>query len=253
MARVHKAIVLAAGQGKRLSPLTDNLPKCLIDLSGRTVLSWQLAHLHAIGLTEVVVVTGFNSHAVEAEVARTPLPGMTVRCLYNPFYTVSDNLATCWLVREELAGGALILNGDTIWEPEIGRRLLAAPAADITVTVDRKARYDSDDMKVLTRGDELLAIGKTITEYDAESIGFLRFSPEGARRFITVIDQILRDPAEGLKRWYLSVINQIAQEQGGVAVQSIEGLEWAEMDFPHDLQPNRELTARWMSKESVAA
>ena len=76
---------------------------------------------------------------------------------------------------------------------------------------------------------------------------------EGARRFTAVIDQILRDPAEGLKRWYLSVIDQIAREQGGVAVQSIEGLEWAEMDFPHDLQPNRELTERWMSKESVAA
>lgn len=252
MAHPKKAIILSAGQGKRLSPLTDTRPKCLVELSGRTVLHWQLRHLREAGITEAVVVTGFAADTVEAEIASLDLPGMTVRTLFNPFYGLTDNLATCWLARGEMTGDFLLLNGDTLFEPAIAERLIAAPSAPITVTIDRKAGgYDADDMKVLTDGDALRAIGKTIEAYDAESIGFLRFNAEGAVRFTRVIEQIMRTP-EGLKRWYLSVINQIAQSHDVVRVQSIEGLQWAEMDFPEDLPRNRELAASW-AVEKVGA
>lgn len=250
-----KTLILSAGQGKRLSPLTDDRPKCLVELAGRTVLEWQLRHLYQAGVTEAVVVTGFRSDMVEAEVARIALPGMTIRTLYNPFYSVTDNLATCWLAREEMRGGPfMILNGDTLFEPEIAKRLISAPAAPITVTVDRKddGVYDSDDMKVLTEGDALRAIGKTITEYDAESIGFLRFDAEGSALFIETLEKIMRTP-EGLKRWYLSVINEIALAKDVVRVRSIQGLEWSEMDFPEDLVHNRALTAKWAEQEAVSA
>ena len=208
MAKPAKAIILSAGQGKRLSPLTDTRPKCLVELSGRTVLHWQLKHLAEAGITEVVVVTGFAADTVETEIAGLKIPGLSVRTLFNPFYALTDNLATCWLARGELVGDVLLLNGDTLFETAIAERLIAAPPAPITVTIDRKASgYDADDMKVLT---------------------------------------------EGLKRWYLSVINQIAQDHGEgghdvVSTQSIEGLQWAEMDFPEDLPGNRALAAAWVA------
>lgn len=249
-----KTLILSAGQGKRLSPLTDDRPKCLVELAGRSVLEWQLRHLAQAGVTEAVVVTGFRGDLVEAEVARLSFPGIAVRTLFNPFYSVTDNLATCWLAREEMRGGPfMILNGDTLFEPAIAERLIAAPAAPITVTVDRKddGVYDSDDMKVLTEGDRLRAIGKTITAYDAESIGFLRFDREGSALFIETLEKIMRTP-EGLKRWYLSVINEIAQARDVVRVASIQGLEWAEMDFPEDLVGNRALTAKWAAREAEA-
>ena len=195
-----KVVILSAGQGKRLSPLTDDRPKCLVELSGRTVLHWQLAHLASVGVSEAVVVTGFRADRVDDEVAGLDLPGMTVRTLFNPFYALSGNLATCWLARAELAGGALLLNGDSLIAPGIVKRLIAAPPADITVTIDRKPSYDADDMKVLTEGDKLTAIGKAITAHDAESIGFLRFSAEGAALFTRYLEAIIRRP-EGLKRW----------------------------------------------------
>ena len=248
MAHPTKAIILSAGQGKRLSPLTDTRPKCLVELSGRTVLHWQLHHLRQAGITEVVVVTGFAAETVEAEIAGLDLPGMTVRTLFNPFFGLTDNLATCWLARGEMVGDFLLLNGDTLFEPAIAERLIAAPSAPITVTIDRKAAgYDADDMKVLTEGLSLRSIGKTIEAYDAESIGFLRFNPEGAALFTKIVEAALRTP-EGLKRWYLSVINQVAQDHDVVRVQSIEGLDWAEMDFPEDLPRNRELAALWAAE-----
>jgi choline kinase len=245
-----KAIILSAGQGKRLSPLTDTRPKCLIDLAGKTVLHWQLAHLHAAGVAEAVVVTGFGANLVEAEIASLDLPGLTVRTLFNPFYALSDNLATCWLALEEMRGPFLILNGDTLFEPAIAQRLLVAPAAAITVTVDRKGSYDADDMKVRTDGGAtLLEIGKTIETYDAESIGMLRFEAEGAALFAAAVKAALRRP-EGLKRWYLSVIDQLARETGVVRIASIEGLAWAEMDFPEDLPRARELAGRWAGQSA---
>jgi choline kinase len=246
--RATKAVVLSAGQGRRLSPLTDDRPKCLVELSGRTVLHWQLANLHKVGVTEAVVVTGFRADTVEAEVAGLSLPGMTVRTLFNPFYALTDNLATVWLAREELAGDVLLLNGDTLFEPAIAERLLGAPAAGITVTIDRKESYDDDDMRVLTDDrDVLQAIGKTITEYNGESIGFLRFSAAGAALFRARVEEALRSP-DGLRRWYLSVIDRIAHDSpGAVHVQSIEGLGWAEMDFPEDLPRNRALTEQWVA------
>src|SRR3546814_16289403 len=124
---------------------------------------------------------------------------MAVRTLFNPFYALSDNLATCWLARGELAGGALLLNGESLFEPAIADRLIAAPQADIVVTIDRKPGYDDDDMKVLTDGDVLKAIGKTIAQYDAEYIDFLRFSAQGAALFTRNLEAPIPRPA-GPKR-----------------------------------------------------
>lgn len=247
MNRNLKVIILSAGQGKRLSPLTDNRPKCLVSLSGRSVLHWQLEHLRQAGVREAVVVTGFNAELVDREIESLPLDGMSVRTLFNPFYSLTDNLATCWLSREEFKGDLLLLNGDTLFEPAVAEALLAAPPADITVTIDRKASYDDDDMRVLTQGDKLLAIGKTIDKFDAESIGFLKFSAAGAGLFVRYVEDALRRP-EGLKRWYLSVIDQIARETGRVRVKPITGLSWAEMDFPADMARNLALTERWAAR-----
>ena len=240
----ERVIILSAGQGRRLGELTERRPKCLIEFSGRTMLGWQLHHLEAAGVREAVVVTGFGANLVDAEIARTPHGAMKVRCLFNPFFELADNLASCWLARREFDRPVLLLNGDTLFEAAIAQKLIGAPDAEITLAIDRKGAYDSDDMKVHTEGARLLAIGKTIDHYDAESIGFLRFSKAGADRFSHAIDEAMRSP-EGLRRWYLSVINQIAHTTEAVAVQSIEGLAWGETDFPEDVQSNIALTARW--------
>jgi choline kinase len=248
--RPRRAVILSAGQGRRLSPLTDRRPKCLIELSGRTMLAWQLRALERAGVPEAVVVTGFGANLVDAEVARIGLSALQVRTQFNPFFALADNLASCWLVRREFDGPVLLLNGDTLFETEVARRLIAAPPAEITVAIDRKSAYDSDDMKVLSEGPHLRAIGKTIEAYDAESIGFLRFSAEGAHRFGVAMDEAMRKP-EGLRRWYLSVIDHIAQSSSAVHVQSIEGLDWGETDFPEDVQQNIALTARWAAAEAT--
>lgn len=242
-----KAIILSAGQGRRLLPLTANRPKCLIPLSGRPLLEWQLRNLAAAGVEEAVVVTGFGADQVEAALMTMQLGGISVSTLHNPFFALADNLGSCWAAREEFAGDILILNGDTLFDAEIAKRLIdCEPESPITVTIDRKDLYDSDDMKVQVSGGRLMAIAKTLdaNSVDGESIGFLRFTAAGSALFRLTVEKAMRRP-EGLNQWYLSVIDGLAKHPGQVGVLSIEGLPWGEMDFPADVKRNERITSAW--------
>jgi choline kinase len=253
--RLERALILAAGQGSRLLPLTEQLPKCLLDLSGRSMLEWQLRGLAEIGIRETTVVTGFRADLVDEALLRITPAGMTVRTLFNPFYKLADNLASCWMARDALLSGpGLVLNGDTLFEPEIARRLAAAPKAPITVTIDRKPGYDADDMKVEVEGDRLRAIGKTLSadRVNGESIGFLRFDVDGAALFVAELERTMRTP-EGPGLWYLSAIHRLAQGGADIRVVSIEGLQWGELDFPADLTYVRELASGWPAGATPAA
>jgi len=236
-----RAIVLSAGQGKRLLPLTAEVPKCLLAVDGeRRVLELQLETLARCGVSRVSVVSGFGVAKVEAFLARHPTPGLGVDLVYNPFYSVSDNLATCWVARDAMDGDFLLLNGDTLFEPAVLRRLLASRPAPITVTIDHKDRYDDDDMKVSLDGEgRLRAIGKRLEPgiVDGESIGVLCFRATGGRRFRAAVEEAMRGP-EALRSWYLSVVNSLARE-GVVATASVRGMWWREIDSREDLEEVR--------------
>jgi len=250
-----KAIVLSAGQGKRLLPLTESLPKCLLPLGGRSLLEWQLRALAANGVDEAVVVVGFAADTVEAVLADIDLPGMRVRTLFNPFYSIADNIGSCYVALPEMTGDFLILNGDTLFEPAVLATLLARATAPVNVTIDRKSQYDADDMKVcLDGGRRLRAIGKTLPpdSVDGESIGMLLFRGDGGRHLAAAIQAVLREP-DGTRRWYLSAIDWLARSGDGVEAVSIEGHQWGEVDFPADAERARRLVEGWVASERFGA
>lgn len=232
-----KAIVLSAGQGRRLLPLTERTPKCLLEVADRTVLELQLRSLARCGIEHVTVVVGFGARHVERFLAEEPVPGIEVEALFNPFYIVSDNLATCWVARPAMDGDFLLINGDTIFEDRVLRRLLDTPRSAVTLAIDHKREYDEDDMKVTLDGDgKLLAIGKQLKpeRVSGESIGLLRFQGAGSLRFASELERAMRDP-EALGAWYLSVVDVMAQE-GMVDTASIRSFYWREIDSREDLE-----------------
>lgn len=246
MSRVERAVILSAGQGSRLLPLTESLPKCLIDLGGKSMLEWQLEALAGAGIREAVIVTGFRSDRVEEALTRIVPASMTARTLFNPFYKVADNLASCWMARDALTGPCVLLNGDTLISTAIAERLLAAPPGPITLTIDRNDSYDDDAMKIVSEGDRLRAVGKTLSldQVNGESIGFSRYDDAGSAIFRAELEHTMRT-AEGTRLWYLSSINRIAAAGDDVRVASIEGLEWEELDFAADLVRCRALATGW--------
>lgn len=242
---IEHAILLSAGQGSRMLPLTAERPKCLIDFSGRTLLEWQVEMLARGGVKTIDVVTGFMTDMVDAVIARIDDPRVTITTRFNPFYKVADNLGSCWIARQAMEGDFLILNGDTLVSEEIVSRVQQGSDWPIAVTVDVKDGYDSDDMKVSRDGERLVRIGKTLTagESNAESIGFLAFRGEGAALFRDAVRAAMRTP-EGVQHWYLKVIDSLAPS-GKVGTVSIEGLDWAEVDFLTDIEIARALTDKW--------
>lgn len=238
-----KAVILSAGQGSRLLPLTAERPKCLLPLGRMSLIEWQVEVLARCGVDEIVAILGFRAAMVEAVLARLERPGLSIRTLFNPFFNVADNLGSCWLARHEMTGDFLLLNGDTLFEAAVLERLLKSPPAPITVTIDRKATYDADDMKVHLDGTRLLDIGKTLplARTGGESIGLLLFRGDGSRLFVAAADRTMRVP-EGLTSFYLKVIDQLAKSDR-VETASIEGLAWGEVDYPADLQRVERLVA----------
>ena len=246
-----KAIVLSAGQGRRLLPLTSELPKCLLALdSQRSLLQLQLEALARCGIPRAVVVTGYGADLVEAHLAglRTP-PRIHVETIYNPFFGSSDNLISCWLSRVAMDDDFLLLNGDTVFEDAVLLRLLDSVRDPLTVTVDHKRDYDDDDMKVaLDAAGRVLAIGKTLPAeaVGGEAIGLIAFAGSGPKLFVEGLERAVRRPGAA-RRWYLSVVHELAEEDGVVGTASIRGLWWREIDGSEDLSRARE---EWVGRIS---
>jgi choline kinase len=239
-----KAVILSAGQGSRLLPLTEGRPKCLLPLGPRTLIEWQIWALQQNGVDEIAVVLGYHAQDVADLLKKLAGPKLAIRTVFNPFYKLADNLASCWMARAEMERDFIILNGDTVIEPDCVKRLLASPAAPITVTIDRKENgYDADDMKVHLKSSRLIEIGKHLPpeRADAESIGMLYFRDKGPKLFTDTLEALMHTP-EGVKWWYLRAIGQIA-ERNQVETCSIEGLRWGEVDFPADLERANALVA----------
>ena len=230
-----KAIILSAGQGKRLFPITKRLPKCLIDIKGLSILEWQLEVLCSCRIREIVVVTGFQHEKIEALI-KNKYRSENIRTLYNEDFNSTDNMFSCWKSRLEMKEDFILLNGDTLFEPEILKRLIQYASGPITITINTKDKYDADDMKVIVQDSKLLRVGKELPmkQVNGESIGLSLFKGQGPALFMEALCRaVKRSGAE--KRWYLSVIDELAQKQK-VHVVDITGLSWCEIDYPRDLK-----------------
>jgi choline kinase len=234
-----KAIILSAGQGTRLLPLTAERPKCLLPVRGDdTLLDVQLEILAQCGIDEVVIMVGFRADQVDSHLrarpARRELPSR-VRTLYNPFYDEADNLVTCWMARSAMREPFVLLNGDTLFDAAVLERLLASPPAPLALAINRKPLYDADDMKVSLIGTRLCAVAKTLKpgEFDAESTGVMVFRAEGPELFRQALEDAVRQPGSE-KAWYLSVVDAMAKT-ACVETVSMTGLRSWEVDCPADL------------------
>jgi len=230
-----KAVILSAGQGKRLLPLTTDCPKCILPVQGRSLIEWQIDELAKCGIDQVTVVLGFRADKVE-RILHERYGSHRVKTIYNAAYAVSDNLVSCWAAHDEMRSDFVLLNGDTLFEAAVMQRLLDTHDRPVTVAISHKSDYDADDMKVELDGCRLVKIGKDLLpdQIDGESIGMILFRGQGPRLFRDALEKTLRIPSAQTK-WYLSVIDEMARSMP-VWTCSMKGLQWCEVDYPADLK-----------------
>jgi choline kinase len=242
MANTTTAIILVAGIGARLRPLTDDRPKALVDLGGETILGRALRVLSGHGINKVVLATGYREDAV-----RRSLQNASIRCEYvrNPDYATTQNSVSLALCESAVRGeGFYKLDGDVVFQPEVLARLQTCDA-ELAVAVDRGRHLDDEAMKVrLAEGSEssIAAFGKGISlaQSAGESIGIERLSRGASEVLFGALRRNLKNAK--LDSYYEDVYSELLAE-GTLQAQAVDvgDLTWTEIDDREDLERARAL------------
>jgi choline kinase len=239
-------LVLAAGQGQRLRPYTDALPKTLIPVDGEdTILDIILRNLAKVGITDISLVAGY---AAEALIARVPdlssKHGVTLSIINNDRFD-RNNAYSLWLARDAFADGALLVNGDTVHPVEVEQTLLASDSgADLTLALDVTKQLTDEAMKVTLDEDQFVAkITKLmpIESANGEYIGASLITPAVANDLAASLEETWkRDPNLYYEDGYQTLIGHGVN----VGVAPLPSLEWVEVDDHADLERARDLACR---------
>lgn len=242
-----EAIVLAAGIGHRLWPLTKDRPKSLIDLGGgRSILGMQLTQFRDHpDVASVTIVTGHRADVVDEEIARNWREIASTR--YNPFFADAGPLISLWAVRDRLlATDFVVVNGDTLFRQGVISSVLKHSAAGGCYLVASLAQENGpDDVRVRLDADRVIEVGKGLPTADARSAGMLAVTGEASRHSaVDVLDEMLRDPAflDPAIPWHAWVA-RLAAEGPGVEALLVEETEWSEIDLHPELDDLRQALA----------
>ncbi len=241
-----EAVILAAGQGKRLLPLTQEIPKALLPVgsqSNTTILEFQVSALRNLGVKEILVVVGHGKERVFSRL------GDQVRYVENPRYLTTNSIYSFFLAMDGMGDDVLILNGDVLFHPEVVERLLHS-SHQAVLSVDTSAVLDEETMKVRLRGDRVAEISKTIEAHraHAENLGVVRFRGQGLECLRSVVREMVSQGQ--VNRWIPAAFQEMLSLTELYAV-DIAGLPWTEIDFAHDLDTaRREIMPRILERGS---
>ena len=113
--RVTTALLLAAGSGNRLQPLTDAIPKCLIEINGRSILERLIDNLCDNGFKRLVIVVGYMDHCIRRFVNEYA-GDLTIEFITNPLYQTTNNIYSLWLARNKIRESFLLVESDLVFE-----------------------------------------------------------------------------------------------------------------------------------------
>jgi choline kinase len=188
-----KAIILAAGIASRLRPLTDNKPKCLLEIGGRCLLARAIDGLLKNNITEIVMVTGYLKEMIESFV-ETHYPALAVTFIHNERYASTNNIYSLWLAKEQLVGEkeVVLLDSDILFDPKTIQLLLASKYESCLAL--NSHQLGEEEIKVVTNDkDQIVEISKTCSIADAigESIGIEKMSNAYLVALFNELDQMI--------------------------------------------------------------
>ena len=228
---VTRAILLCAGRGLRLDPLTRDRPKCLVEVAGMPILDYQLAALRSAGVAEVVVVAGYRHECVRNHLDNRRI-GPAVRMAVNPHWRDSDSIGSVRAVAELLDRPFLLANGDTIFSTAVVRRALSGSTEGVNLVVERAAP-EPDDMRVAISEGRIRGVSKDIQYADFRSLGPIVSRECDGQSYRGALDEVLAEPG-GERRHHHAVIDRLARRQS-VDMISVTGMAWQEIDTPADV------------------
>ena len=233
-----KTVLLAAGIGQRLGDVSANLPKCLLKFAGKTLLQRHLGILKHFAVSEIIIITGYQSDLVEQEIVRVGNDGH-IRIVENPDYR-KGSIISMLLGLQALANepDIILMDTDVLYDYRILERLLITRHQNCFL-LDRNFEQGEEPVKLCVRDEQLIEFRKKIDDnlkfdYQGESVGFFRFNNDTADKLIQSANNYLAR-GEDTQPYEECIRDLLLMDPGSFGFEDITGLEWIEIDFPEDI------------------
>ena len=182
---------------KRLRPLTDERPKCLLTVGSRTLLQRTFDAMIAAGISEFVVVTGYRGEMIRDFLLNTYPSSLTFHCLHNADYEHNNNIYSLWMTRELVRGREfLLLDSDILFDPAIIQRMLQEPGTALALN---RHELGEEEIKVIVdSNNQVVEISKVCSPSEAigESVGIEKMEADYSEALFAELDRMIE--GEGL-------------------------------------------------------
>lgn len=222
-------IILVAGKGSRLHPLTLSYPKSLYKLDAKTSVLKRMVNLIKKNDkdSEIVVVVGFMSEKIKSELEN-------VTFVLNPFYEVTNSIASLWFAQEFLDREFVtIINGDIVMEENLIRDIVCNKTDEPRVCIDSSIKCDGD-YNAQVAGNRVLVMSKNLDDYYGEYAGVTRLNKESALKLRNCVNSMVENGM--YDQWYENALVQmIFNEDFIVYYDDIQEYKWTEVDCVDDM------------------
>jgi choline kinase len=224
------AVYLAAGEGRRLRPHTDERPKAMLELGGQTLAERALRTLRAAGVREIVAVTGHRADSFDA------LGHLIDERRHNARYAEANNVLSLWCARDVVSRGCYVVNSDVLFEEAIAHRLVEARGSALLCSSSHGV--DQESMKAVSEDGRLVRLTKDApAEPNPEYIGLARIDPADGPLLSDVLERFVDEGRLGV--YYEDALEELARARK-VRVEPVDGLAWIEIDDGDDLARARD-------------
>ena len=243
-----KAIVLAAGQGKRLLPLTENLPKSLLKVGDQTIIEHILDRLVKCDINETLIVVGHEEKKIKQKIGKI-YKGMKINYISNPIYHKTNNIYSLWLAKETAKDGFVLINGDDIFNVRILDNIIRCVHKDAGVIDDSVTDLPEEAMKVTIHQGIIKEVSKKVPKekIHGDAIGIYKFSTEGSKKFFEEIEKFISRDETNV--FYLHAMTNLAKAHDIHAI-STKNMSWFEIDDHNDLEKAQDIIKKIEEEEN---
>lgn len=230
-----KAIILAAGVGSRIRPLTDNCPKSLLKVGGNTILEMMISHIQDCGINEVIFVLGYLQEQI-IDFVKTKYPDLNVHFVTNDKYAETNTGFSLMLTEDFIKGATFVkFDADVVFDKEILKKLIESEYANC-LCIDKNINLDAEEIKVIIDDqNRVLKASKTVNLKDAvgESIGIEKIDGETALLLFSEL-KIMMEDGQNYQEYYEAAYERLIDKNVPFYALDISGLKWTEIDTKED-------------------
>lgn len=222
-----KAILLAAGRGTRISRIIKEIPKSTLPINGEPLIRRSVSMLLDRGIKPIVCVGYCKEKIYEA------LEGLDVEYYYNPFYDVTNSIASLWFARESLTEDTIVLNADVYFTKEI-LDIIISDKKELSLMVD-KSRTEEGDFFLKIENGYITRYGKELPleERSCEYVGIGKIRKSFVPEFKNTLIDLVNKQQHHL--WWENIIYSLIEKKK-INTIDVGGIFWSEIDYFDDYE-----------------